>query len=152
MRTVVIIPYRLSSGFIYLTKHSLAGTREMKVSIRKDALEPMLEIAREQHPHEVIFLLRGKVSRGDILIEDFLLPPFASAGVSFAQFPLHMLPIDLTIVGTAHSHPSGSRRPSTMDLNHFYSRMMIILAYPYQETNIGAFNSRGEDLNITVTN
>lgn len=123
----------------------------MKVSIQRDVIEPMLEIARERHPQEVIFLLRGTVNHGDILIEDFLLPPFASAGVSFAEFPQHMLPIDLSIVGTAHSHPSGAYRPSTMDLNHFYSRIMIILAYPYRETNIGAFNSRGEDLNIVVT-
>ncbi len=122
----------------------------MKITIGRGLLESVLELARELHPQEVVLLLRGKVSRGEILIEDFLLPPFASAGLNFAQFPSHMLPIDFSIVGTAHSHPSGSASPSAADLNHFYGRVMLILAYPYRETSVAAYNSRGERLPFSL--
>ncbi len=122
----------------------------MKITIGRGLLESVLELARELHPQEVVLLLRGKVSRGEILIEDFLLPPFASAGLNFAQFPSHMLPIDFSIVGTAHSHPSGSASPSAADLNHFYGRVMLILAYPYRETSVAAYNSRGEWLSFSL--
>lgn len=118
----------------------------MKIAIGRGLLESMLDLARELHPQEVILLLRGKVSRGEIRIDDFLLPPFASAGLDFAQFPSHMLPIDFSIIGTAHSHPSGSVSPSVTDLNHFYSRIMLILAYPYRGTSVAAYDSRGERL------
>ena len=123
----------------------------MRVNIDRQVLDAMLHLAREQHPHEVILLLRGVAKKDDIRISELLLPPFASAGTGFAEFPLHMLPIDFTIVGTAHSHPSGSATPSTQDLNNFYSRVMVILAYPYRESDAAAFNSRGESIMIGVT-
>jgi proteasome lid subunit RPN8/RPN11 len=123
----------------------------MKVHIDRRALNAMLHLAREQHPHEVILLLRGDVDGDGIRISEFLFPPFATSGSGFAGFPSHMLPIDFTIVGTAHSHPSGSWAPSTTDLNHFYSRIMMILAYPYREDAAAAYNSRGEPLPLVVT-
>lgn len=122
----------------------------MKVHVDRQALDAMLHLAREQHPHEVILLLRGDVDGGGIRISEFLFPPFATSGSGFAGFPAHMLPIDFTIVGTAHSHPSGSSAPSTTDLNHFYSRVMMILAYPYREDAAAAYNSRGEPLPLVV--
>ncbi len=122
----------------------------MKAYIDRQALEAMLHLAREQHPHEVVLLLRGEISNDEVHISEFLFPPFATAGRSFAEFPLHMLPIDFTIVGTAHSHPSGSVRPSTQDLNNFYSRVMIILAFPYREGDMAAYNSKGESIPLGV--
>ena len=122
----------------------------MKAYIDRRALEAMLHLAREQHPHEVVFLLRGKMSNEEIRISEFLFPPFATAGKSFVEFPLHMLPIDFTILGTAHSHPSGSAKPSTRDLNNFYSRVMVILAFPYREGDAAAYNSKGEPIPLGV--
>jgi proteasome lid subunit RPN8/RPN11 len=84
----------------------------MEVAIPGGLLDSMLSFARMQHPHEAILLLRGRVSRDEIIVEEHLLPPFATAGRGFAEFPHHMLPIDFSIVGTLHSHPSGSPRPS----------------------------------------
>lgn len=115
-----------------------------------ELIRSMLNLARELHPKEVILLLRGKVSRSEIHMDDILLPPFASAGINFAQFPPHMLPIDFSIVGTAHSHPSGLPAPSVADLKQFYSRVMVILAYPYVESSVKAYNSRGEPLHINL--
>lgn len=122
----------------------------MKVLIDRRVLEAMLHLARELHPREVVLLLRGEVDGDEIRVTELLLPPFASSGRGFAEFPAHALPIDFTVVGTAHSHPSGSSRPSTLDLNHFYSRVMMILAYPYRESDAAVFNSRGEPLPLSV--
>ena len=122
----------------------------MKVSINRQVLEAMLSFALEQHPREVVLLLSGKREKGDIHIEEFLFPPFASTGRGFAQFPPHMLPIDFSVVGTAHSHPSGTMAPSPTDLNHFYGRILLILAYPYDERHLAAFNSSGESRSIII--
>jgi proteasome lid subunit RPN8/RPN11 len=133
-----------------MTIHSLAGIPVLKVHIDRLALDAMLHLSRVQHPHEVVLLLRGEISNDEVHISEFLFPPFATAGRSFAEFPLHMLPIDFTVVGTAHSHPSGSLRPSTRDLNNFYSRVMVILAFPYREGDAAAYNSKGELIPLGV--
>ncbi len=122
----------------------------MKVLINCETLEAMLSFARENHPREVVLLLRGKQEKDAVFIEEFLFPPFASSGRGFAQFPPHMLPIDFSIVGTAHSHPSGSSRPSASDLNNFYGRFMMIIAYPYGKEYAAVFNSRCENLIIEI--
>ena len=122
----------------------------MEISVERGLLDAMLDFAREQHPHEIILLLRGKVDKDSIRIEDFLVPPLMKAGTSFAEFPIHMLPIDFSIVGTAHSHPSGSLKPSVGDLNNFYSRVMVVLANPYSRSYIVALNKKGLNLQIRI--
>lgn len=123
----------------------------MNVAIPGELLDSILSFARMQHPREAILLLRGSVGRDGITLEEHLLPPFASSGRGFAQFPPHMLPIDFSIVGTLHSHPSGSPRPSPTDLNHLYGRIMMIVAYPYTRDRVATYNKRGEAMPLDVT-
>ena len=108
----------------------------------------MQELAESNHPREIIVLLRGEKKGDDIHITDFLLPPFGFGGSGFASFPTHMLPIDLTIMGTAHSHPSGVLRPSTTDLHNFYGRVMMIIGPPYDQPRAAAYHKSGERIPI----
>ena len=123
----------------------------MKVAVPGELLDSMLSFARMQHPREAILLLRGSVGRDGIALEEHLLPPFASSGRGFAQFRPQMLPIDFSIVGTLHSHPSGSPRASPMDLNHLYGRIMVIVAYPYTRDRVAVYDKRGERVLLEIT-
>jgi proteasome lid subunit RPN8/RPN11 len=91
-----------------------------------------LSYAKACHPNEGILLLRGENKKDKIVIEEVEIPPLGVHGQGFSTFPLYMLPIDFSIVGTAHSHPSGVLQPSIGDLNNFYGRIMIITAFPYK--------------------
>jgi len=103
------------------------------------------------HPREAILLLKGKVDKNRIVVKDTQIPPSSTHGNTFSTFPLHMLPMDFSIVGVAHSHPSGVLRPSITDLNKFYGRIMVITAYPYQsEKNIAIFDREGRPLKYEV--
>jgi len=114
-------------------------------------IDSLLSYARMQHPREGILLLRGKVDKEKIVVSDVEIPPFAAHGNSFASFPLHMLPIDFSIVGVAHSHPSGALKPSTADLNKFYGRIMVIIAYPYHtQRDMAVFDREGKALKYEV--
>jgi proteasome lid subunit RPN8/RPN11 len=135
--------------FIYIKVTALIELF-MKVIIEDELLGSLLAFARMKHPREGIILLRGNMGQGEISIKEFLLPPFATSGRGFASFPLHMLPIDFSIVGTAHSHPSGSLRPSTNDLNRFYGRIMVIVAFPYTLSQVAVYNSKGEKLSLII--
>ncbi len=90
-------------------------------------LDSILSFAKVDPPREAILLLSGNMGRDEIILEDRLITPFASSERKFTQFSPHMLPIDFSIISTLHSHPSGSTRPSPIDLNHFYWRIMIIV-------------------------
>ena len=125
-------------------------TQAMNVVVPGELLDSMLTFARMQHPREAILLLRGSVSRDEIALEEHLFPPFASSGRGFAQFSPHMLPIDFSIVGTLHSHPSGSFRPSPTDLNHLYGRIMVIIAHPYTRDRVAVYNKKGERIPLDI--
>ena len=123
----------------------------MKVAVPGELLDSVLSFAKMQHPREAILLLRGRVSKDMITLEEHLFPPFATSGRGFAQFRPHMLPIDFSIVGTLHSHPSGSPRASPTDLNHLYGRIMVIVAYPYTRDRVAVYDKRGERVPLEIT-
>ena len=120
------------------------------MQIRRDVLTSMLAWARERHPYEIVLLLRGKVENNVARVEEFLFPPHASGGRGFAQFPAHMLPIDFSVIGTVHSHPAGSTKPSSTDLNKFYGKVMMIIAHPYREDSVQAYDRRGEAIRVEL--
>ena len=123
------------------------------VSISREALGVILENAKVLHPREAILLLRGKVGKDAILVSEVLVPPMARYGKGFAGFPVHMMPIDFSIIGTAHSHPSGNLTPSIQDLNRSLGRIIMIVAFPYLgEGNVAVYNRAGERRVLRVSN
>ena len=117
------------------------------IRFEKSVADSILTSALDAYPNEAILLLRGEAKKDEILINDILIPPLSTHGRAFSVFPSFMLPMDLSVMGVAHSHPSGALRPSTHDVNHFYGRIMVITAYPFQSYNdIGVFNNHGERL------
>jgi len=121
------------------------------VSIDHELLMTILEGARRLCPRETIMLLRGKKKKNMITISELVVPPLANYGQGFAQIRLHMLPMDFSIVGTAHSHPSGNLSPSPADLNHFIGVVLMIVGFPFKdEKNVAIYNRAGEKLALQV--
>jgi len=135
-----------------LTEGSQVVNPDTIVIVPQEILTMILESARALHPKETILLLRGKSIKNSLNISELLIPPAATYGNGFSSFPLHMLPIDFSIVGTAHSHPSGSLSPSSGDLNHSMGRVIVIVAFPYHgEENVAAYNRDGKRLALQIT-
>lgn len=122
-----------------------------EIFIQQSVIDSILSYAQMFHPKESILLLKGKADRKKILVNEVQIPPLATHGNSFSGFPLSRLPIDFSVVGVAHSHPSGALRPSTTDLNQFYGRIMLITGYPYQTKNhIILLDRQGNQLEYTI--
>jgi proteasome lid subunit RPN8/RPN11 len=122
------------------------------ISIGQTLLQAILENAKRLHPRETILLLRGERRKGFIKISELIVPPLATYGQGFANIPLHMLPIDFSIVGTLHSHSSGNLTPSPADLNHFWGSILMIVGFPFtDEKCIVVYNSKGEKLTLKIT-
>lgn len=124
-------------------------TREVVLS--QSMLISILESAREALPREIILLLRGKVRKDRIDITDLVIPPLATQGRGFSSFPLRMLPIDFSLIGSVHSHPSGALKPSTQDLNHAFGRIIMIVGYPFSGVeSVVVFDHSGEKIPLRV--
>lgn len=124
---------------------------DKEVYVNCSVVDSILSYAQMFHPRESILLLKGKEKKHKLVVTEVQIPPLATHGSSFSAFPLSRLPIDFSVIGVAHSHPSGALRPSIKDLNKFYGRIMLITAYPYEsEKDIIVLDREGKPLKYTV--
>ena len=120
--------------------------------ISRRAVDGIISYAKALHPNESILVLEGKTTKEKIMIEGLVLPPFATSGPYYSGFSDYHLPFDNSYIGSAHSHPSGSNRPSLEDLNRgFYGAVSIIIAHPYQDDTMAAYDREGNRLEIEIT-
>ena len=123
---------------------------QRKKSLTKDARDGILSFCKMNHPNEGILILRGKSKRGDVFIDELVIPPFSETGADFAGFPHNPLPLDLSYVGIVHSHPSGSAEPSLTDLDNFFGLVSMIVKSPYEDEDIFAWDSDGRELPLVI--
>jgi proteasome lid subunit RPN8/RPN11 len=123
------------------------------VLVLRSVIDGIISYSKSLHPNEAILILQGKTTRDQVTIEGLIIPPFASSGPYYSGFSNYHLPFDNSYVGTAHSHPGGSNRPSLEDLNRgFYGAVSIIIAHPYDDRTIAAYDRDGNKLEINITN
>jgi proteasome lid subunit RPN8/RPN11 len=124
----------------------------LTVSLSAELLDSIFEGAKRLYPKETFLLLRGKKSKNEIHVLELVVPPLATYGYGFANLPFHMLPMDFSMVGSVHSHPSGNISPSSVDLNHFFGRVLMIVGFPFASAqNVAVYDSHGEKLQFIVT-
>lgn len=80
-------------------------------------------------------------------VDGVVIPPAAIHGSGFSAFGWGMIPIDLSYVGVAHSHPSGYAVPSHEDVLHVTGKIMVIAGAPYSDAScVKVYNTKGEPL------
>ena len=120
--------------------HSAPGSSSKKGKrkvwgIKRRALDMIIEASKDSYEngHEFAAVLRAKI---DVIIELLLLPDGGLRGRTSVMVYLHMLPIDFTVVGSVHSHPSSNYYPSDADLQFFgrAGEINIIIALSHLQT------------------
>jgi proteasome lid subunit RPN8/RPN11 len=124
---------------------------QKQIIISRSAIDGIISYSKALHPHEAILILQGKTTREQVIIESLVIPPFALSGPYYSGYSNFYLPSDSSYVGSAHSHPGGSNRPSLEDLNRgFYGAVSIIIAHPYEDRTMAAYDRNGNKLEIKV--
>ncbi|HEU0143318.1 MAG TPA: Mov34/MPN/PAD-1 family protein [Nitrososphaera sp.] len=122
-----------------------------QIIISRSAVNGIISYSKGLHPNEAILILQGKTSREQVIIEGLVIPPFALSGPYYSGYSNYYLPSDGSYVGSAHSHPGGSNRPSLADLNRgFYGAVSIIIAHPYEDRTMAAYDRNGNKLEIKI--
>lgn len=117
-------------------------------SIRKRILRMIMEASMDSYPNEFGALLRAE----DEIIYEIALMPGTVQGDHHTIFMLYNKPIDFSLVGSVHSHPSGVIEPSDADLHMFSNSgpVHIIVGFPYLLENFQAYNRSGRKIEIKV--
>ena len=121
----------------------------MCIKIKRNALELFLQASRNLYPREFICLLRGNKD----IIEEIVMLPLSTYGNGFSSIRWDLVPLNMDIIGTAHSHPGNSYKPSRADLNLFprIGKIHLIAKYPYKSKNdVAAFDSYGRMMDLEI--
>ena len=135
---------------LFLSKRHKPEPVKRKVTMSKQVADGIITYSQSWHPNEGILILQGKSKKQQIVIEGLVVPPFSTHGPYYSGFPTYDLPFDLSYVGTAHSHPGGSNKPSLEDLNNYYGVVSIIISYPYDYNTTGAYDRNGKALDLEI--
>lgn len=144
---------RISAGLRARRKKGGAktGNKQKIWGIKRRTLNMIMEASKDsfENGHEFAAVLRAK---NGVIYELLLLPDGGFRGRTSVMVYLHMLPIDLTVVGSVHSHPSSNYYPSKADLDFFgrAGSVNIIVAYPYIERSWQAYNRSGTKIDLEI--
>lgn len=122
-----------------------------EVQIDRELVEEIMDIAKESFPNEFSAMLQGKVENNILKIDGLIFLPGA-ASESGAVMDIFMMPMLSDTVGSVHSHPGYSADPSTADLQFFAKKgyFHIIIAQPYNEDSICAYDGYGEKVEYSI--
>lgn len=120
------------------------------VLITRQAADGIITWSKTHHPNDVILVLQGRTTKDQIIVDGLVIPPFAESGPFYSGFAIHDLPYTIPHIGTVHTHPGTSNKPSLEDLNYFSGFVSIIISYPYEDETIAAYNRNGNSLEIKI--
>jgi len=133
----------------------------MKAYIPRGVLELILHASRSSYPNEFGALIRGRIEGGGsgeatesrepvAHIKELIMIPGTVQGSRHVIYHLNMLPIQSGTIGSVHSHPGGSNRPSDADLKFFdrVGPVNLIVKYPYESVADVALYPNDADLMV----
>ena len=114
--------------------------------IKRSLIEDLFESAKNYYPDEFMCFLSG--NKKEQIIEEFVFLPNTS-GRNYASIYDSVIPIDATMIGSVHSHPSGRAMPSDAD-KKFFRRYLINIIISIRENKINFFDKDGKEIQVQV--
>ncbi len=108
----------------------------------------IMEASKDTYPKEFGALLKAE----NHVIYELAILPGTINGDSHTIMWMYSKPIDFTVVGSVHSHPSGVIIPSDEDLHMFSNGgpVHIIVGSPFTLNNFRAFDREGREIKIEI--
>jgi len=118
------------------------------IRIDNELLDFITHAAKNTYPNEFAAFLR----EDEGVLSEVVFSPFSIFGKNSSTISHFSLPLDTTIIGTVHSHPSINGSPSEGDLNFFshYGKAHIIVRYPYERGDYFFYSRNGDSLEYEV--
>lgn len=116
-------------------------------AIKKEVLETIMDFSKSHYPREFAGMLVSDSS----VIDDLYIFPLSKNYRNSVFLRPGLSPMSLKIIGSVHSHPSGSGHPSKADLSFFRGKQVNIIVYPpFDIYSFKAYNRKGENILVDV--
>ena len=118
-------------------------------TIKRATLEGLLEAAANTYPNE-FFALLGSSRKNNVIDEVVIVP--AVYGRSHTLVKTGHIPLDLKVMGSIHSHPGPSAKPSKADLHSFpaFGSIHLIISHPFSMNSVAAYDVAGHRIEVKV--
>jgi proteasome lid subunit RPN8/RPN11 len=125
----------------------------MEILVKRKALLSALAGAKAAYPNEFVCLLIGRRDRSsNMIIEDTLIPPGIMVSETMSSFSDWMMPFIEDMVGTFHSHPGASARPSKQDRWLFSQKggVHFVAGMPFDEKSVCCYLGNGKKAEFRI--
>jgi proteasome lid subunit RPN8/RPN11 len=117
--------------------------------IKKNVFDTIIYLSKNNYPHEFGAMLVSENS--DHVIDELYIIPATNDTVNSVTFRLDLIPLTFRVVGSVHSHPSGSGYPSKADSNFFSRRFINLIMYPpFDYTSFKAYDKQSQPINVDI--
>lgn len=120
-----------------------------EVIIKKEIIEIIIELAKENYPKEFLAFFQGKIKNNKLNIEQLDYHQYYASESS--AFPILQYG-KMNFYGSVHSHPSLSNKPSRADIEFFRKTGIVhaIICKPFDFEHINFYNHQGEEIIIKI--
>lgn len=122
-----------------------------EVRVDREVLESVIYYAKEAYPLEFLAFFDGKIMDGILYITGLIFVPGETCETG-AVVRTDMIPLNTRYMGSVHSHPGPSARPSDADLITFskngYFHMIVCL--PYSLSTFKSYDRYGQPMDYTI--
>jgi proteasome lid subunit RPN8/RPN11 len=118
------------------------------ILIKRELMEGILALCREQHPKELVGILKMENN----VLTEYIVPPGTYTSTISAIFSLSRLPSDHSYQASVHSHNNGNTSPSDKDKKSTFKRFRcnFIIGFPYTINNVSCYDMNGNHLHFKV--
>jgi proteasome lid subunit RPN8/RPN11 len=123
-----------------------------KIEINSHLIQKICDLSKDCYPKEFLAFLEGEIDNNRIHIKDIIFQPYIGtkdSAMAHIDFPL-----TVKSLGSVHSHPTKSNKPSSADLKFFHKTGIIhaIIKYPYKREDVQFYDINGQEINVEETN
>lgn len=122
-----------------------------EVRVDREVLESVIYYSKKSYPNEFLAFLDGEIKDKILYITGLIFLP-GERSESSAIIHTEMIPMNTKYMGSVHSHPGPSARPSDADLKTFsrngYFHMIVCLPYSFE--TFKSYDRYGQPLDYSV--
>ncbi|WP_458453195.1 Mov34/MPN/PAD-1 family protein [Methanobrevibacter sp.] len=122
-----------------------------EVRVDREVLESVIYYSKKAYPNEFLAFFDGEIKDKILYITSLIFLPGETSKTG-AVVHTELLPMSTKSLGSVHSHPGPSARPSTADLKTFsrYGYFHMIVCLPYSLETFKSYDRYGDPIDYTI--